>query len=123
MAHAYSIDLRECAVDFVECGGSFEAASEMFGPCTKTISEWFHKKREIGHLHSEKTGCKGTRKIDYGDLRNYVEENNDRTLEEIGKVFSVTASSVHKALKKLGVTYKKKQRSTPSGMKKNAPST
>lgn len=121
MARAYSQDLRERAVKYVESGGAYKEASALFGVCEKTISEWRQRKQEKGHLLPEKAGRKGERKIDYDGLKKYVDENNDRTLEELGKEFSATPSGIHKALEKMEITYKKKRRFTPSVTKKSGP--
>jgi transposase len=119
MVRAYSLDLRTRAVACVESGASIRAASKRFEIHESTLSLWLRQKRERGHLLPEKTGSKGKRKIDYDNLCDYVDKNNDATLEEIGKIFSVSPSAVHKALRKRGFTYKKKRRSMPSGMKKS----
>lgn len=107
MVRAYSLDLRERAVACVESGNSIRAASKIFKIHESTLSLWLRQKQEKGNLLPEKTGSKGKRKIDYDNLCEYVNKNNDATLEEIGKIFSVTPSAVHKALRKRGFTYKK----------------
>ena len=45
-------------------------------------------------------------------MAEYVKKNPDHTLNEIGSVFNITASTVHKYLAKMSVTYKKKVFST-----------
>ena len=108
MAKAYSVDLRERVLFLLESGLSAEAISNLQKVCTKTIVQWKRLKEETGSLEPRKRGLNCKRKIDRAKLEAYVTLNNDKTLKEYGEIFGVTGMAIHKVLKQLGYSYKKK---------------
>ncbi|GAX47875.1 IS630 transposase-related protein [Pseudolactococcus reticulitermitis] len=59
------------------------------------------------------------KKLDPTKLKQFVIENPDRTLKEMGEHFKVSHVSVWKALKKLNFSFKKRSFSTENEMKQN----
>jgi transposase len=49
-------------------------------------------------------------KVNLEEIKKYVEQNTDHTLKEIGMKFSLSASTVYRALVKLEISYKKKRK-------------
>ena len=115
---SYSIDLRERVLLFIEKGGSKESASKVFSLGRTTVYKWINKKASTGKLNDGPRRRKW-KKIDPTVLLERVKEHPDYTLTEYAKEFGTSLTSLAKALKKLKITLKKRQRSTVSGMKKN----
>lgn len=103
----YSLDLRERVIAYIELGNDQKTASKIFKVGKSSISRWWIRYKTEGVIKPKpRLGSKG--KIDPEKLKNYVEANEDQTLAEIAKLFSVSICSVYKRLKKLGFSYKKK---------------
>lgn len=117
MIKAYSLDLRERVLKFLEKNDDKKAASILFKVSTSTIFRWIRRKKAIGHLRPFKREY-AYRKIDYGLLKKYVEEHPDHFLSEIAEKFSVTLQAIFYALKKLKITRKKSLLSTRNEMRK-----
>lgn len=118
MAKAYSQDLRERVLSFLEKNDDKKAASSLFEVGIASIYSWIKRKKETGNLkplHREYA----YKKIDYDALKKHVELHPDHFLFEIAEVFSVTPQAIFYALKKLKITRKKRLRSIKKGMKKN----
>ncbi len=115
MVKAYSIDLRQAVISYVEGGGKLSQASKLFGVTTRTIYSWKKRKESTGDVIPRKTGSPGKRKIDYDKLLEYVKDHPDATLHEMARVFEVWPSAIEKALKKMDVT-RKKNRLLPGGV-------
>lgn len=115
---SYSIDLRERVIKFIEDGGSKTEATRIFAVCRDTIYGWLKKKAEKGTLKDDPPK-RNWKKIDPSALLAYVEQNPDLTLAEYGNHFGASSPSVHKALKKLKITRKKRPHSTKNEMKKS----
>ena len=107
MSNAYSVDLRERAVAYVEGGGKKVKACEIFQIGHDTLYRWLRQHREQGTLQPRQRGKYKKRKIDDQALISYVAKHPDATLEEIGSVFEVSAVGIWKACKRLQITRKK----------------
>lgn len=116
MTKAYSTDLREKVLEFLEKDNNKRKASELFGIDRSTIYRWIKKKEEAGSLAPIRREYT-YRKIDYDKLKQHVEANPDAFLFEIAQHFSVTLQAIFYALKKLKITLKKRQRHTRKGVK------
>jgi|SRR5215213_8064033 len=112
MSFAYSIDLRERVLSHVRDGGTVKDASSVFKVSPGTVRNWLLRAKETGSAAAYKTGAKGKRKIDYDKLKAHLDERPDATLHEMAKAFGVWPSAIEKALKKMGITRKKKRRHT-----------
>jgi len=113
---AYSIDLRKRVLEYVRTGGSKEAAVTIFGVCLKTIWNWIKREKE-GHLAPTVKEVK-PRKIDNGQLMQYLKDRPDAYLREIAEEFNVTIPAVYYACKRLRVTLKKRPKTIKNVMRK-----
>ena len=104
---SYSKDLRERAVKYYKPGHTLKETSEIFGAGINTISQWVKKYKETGGL-SNKPLKRGFKKIDPEKLALFLEENPDAFLRETAEEFGCSIEAVRKAIKRLGITRKKK---------------
>lgn len=117
MCKAYSVDLRERVLGYLQQKDDKKKASKIFKVGIATVYRWVRQKKEKGHVephHREYS----YRKLDYNLLAQYVKEHPDHFLIEIAQHFSVTEQAIFYALKKLKITRKKRRFSTKSGMRK-----
>jgi len=98
----YSVDLREAAISYIKNGGSKVGACRIFGCTRNTLYRWL----KMDDLRPKKHGSRH-RKIDMEALRRHVEEDGDMFLHDRAKVFNVSTSAMHYALKRLGVVKKR----------------
>lgn len=119
MSRAYSTDLREKVLEYLKRNDDKKKASHLFGVDRSTIYRWIKRKNEQGTLEPV---CREYtyRKIDYEQLKKYVQEHPDAFLFEIAENFSVTLQAVFYALKKLKITLKKRRHCIEKKMKTNA---
>ena len=116
MTRAYSRDLRERAVDFVERGGSLRAAAAHFSIGVSTIGAWARLKRATGDVVPGKQGKRPGSKLDKyeGYILGLIEENKDITLVEMTERLAidcevqVVPATLWYFLDKRGITYKKR---------------
>lgn len=95
----YSQDLREK-------GNSQISAAKIFDIHKNTISRWkVRKKKEGTILAKARLGFKS--KVDKQQLEEFVKNNSNITLKDIGKKFGITGTQVGRILKKLSYSYKK----------------
>lgn len=106
MAKSYSIDLREKVVKSLKEQENPKQIARNFKISLATVYRW-KSKIKTGNLSAEKR-TNYVSKVSRELVVEYVLKNPDHTLNEIGKNFSITASTVHKYLAKMNFTYKKK---------------
>lgn len=119
MAKAYSEDLREKVISHIMSGCSKREAAKVFNIGEATVYNWLklHKK---GSLKPKKR-TDYPRKVDEQKLREYVEQNPDHTLTQIGNALNLKFQTVGKWLKRLKITRKKRQHFIKNGMKRSGP--
>lgn len=88
---------------------SFETAAEIFGVSKTSILNWQNLLKEQGSLDKRPINRK-FKKIDPDELRKYVEEHPDAYLKDMALVFNCSSTAIGKALKRLGITRKKRSR-------------
>lgn len=116
MTRAYSRDLRERAVDFVERGGSLRAAAASFSIGVSTIGAWARLKRATGDIVPGKQGNPSGSKLDKyeGYILGLIQKNKDTTLVEMTERLAmdhgvrVVPATLWYFLDKRGITYKKR---------------
>ena len=113
---AYSNDLRERVLKYVEGEGSKTEAASIFGVCLKTIWNWIERKKQEDISPKKKVVL--PRKINNECLFQFIKANPDACLREIAEEFGVTIPAVFYACKRLKITLKKRATFTKSGMKK-----
>jgi transposase len=104
--NAYSEDLRNRVVSYVESSHKYKEAAERYGVSERTICNWVKLKKEKGSLRIEAV-ARSPHKIPDAELKEYVKEHPDAYLKEIAEHFKCGVSSVHDALKRNGIAYKK----------------
>jgi transposase len=108
MAKAYSEDFREAVIKYLEDGHSKSETSLIFGVDRRTIYSWQKLKEKQGHLRRKPPYKIKYRKMNPEKLIEFIQQNPDFTLIEIGDHFGVSGTSVYDACKKLKITRKKK---------------
>lgn len=104
---AYSSDLRIRVIKYIEEGNSQKSTCLTFKIGSTTVSRWYKEYKSEGRLKPKlRGGSKG--KVDLKLLKDFVDENPNKTLMEIGQIFKVSAEAVRKRLNQLGYRYKKK---------------
>ena len=106
---AYSSDLRQRVVDYVQSGKSKISASHLFDVGEKTVRNWVSLYKETGSVHPRPH--KGGRKssVDPSQFKLYVDENPSKTLKEIGAHFGLSYQGAAYNLQKHGYVNKKKR--------------
>lgn len=104
---AYSVDFRLRAINFVDVGHSEEELYEVFGVYMSAVKRWRKQLRETGSLKPNYPKTRAS-KIDIQELEKAVEEKPSAYLHELGVKFGCTKQAIFYALKRAGITYKKK---------------
>ena len=114
---AYSVDLRMKAVKhYLGSGHTFAQTGKIFGVSATSVRNWVIQYEETGDV-SNKPLERKAKKLDPEKLRACVREHSDATKQEIAYEFGCSNQAVSKALKRLGITRKKKRGATKSGMR------
>ncbi len=111
MPKAYSTDLRERVLSYLELNSDKKTASQLFQVGIATVYRWIARKKEKGHLQPTRRAY-AYKKINDQKLIDYVEAHPDHFLSEIAAQFNLTPQGIFRALKRLKITRKKRQRST-----------
>jgi transposase len=111
MPAAYSVDLREKVIKYLEQNNSKKSASKLFNIGESTIQRWISQYKKQGHIKPRKR-LYAFRRIDPEELKKFLDENPDLFLFEIAQHFSVTLQAIFYACKRLKITRKKRPRST-----------
>jgi len=103
----YDKKFKEQVLKHLSKGHTQESTSKLFGVVTTTIKEW-KRRVEKGEGLAPKIRQRSPKKIDPEKLRAYMELHPDAYEREIATEFNCVRSAVQKALKKLGITRKKR---------------
>ncbi len=122
MSYGYSIDLRERVLSYIGDGHTQKEASEVFNIPRQTIYNWFCLKAETGGLRMRRSGKRHSSKFDAEKLKETITLHPDYYLSEIAVVFKATPSGVCRALKRCGITRKKRVFSSRNEMTKSVKS-
>ena len=102
---AYTLDLRERVVKFIQAGGSKVAAGRRFSLGRSTVYRYLAAVKT--NSLAPKTSWGAWRKLDPAKLHAHVKQHPDATLAELQKVFAVSHHAVWTRLNQLGFTLKK----------------
>lgn len=117
---AYSIDLRKRCVDYYTSGHSKTETAKVFQVGTGTVSRWRAELRDKGMWGNiYKSDSRQPKKLKFEALKKYVEKHPDAFLYEIAAEFSASSEGVRNALKRYGITRKKRLIFMKNGTKKN----
>jgi len=114
---AYSIDYRKAAIEFKQSGRTFVQLKEVFKITPRTYYQWLELQEETGSLQF-RNASKRRGKIDPEKFKQALEEKPDAYLRELAVKFDVSEVAIHKRLKKLKITYKKRRSPIPKSLQK-----
>ena len=114
MPAPYSQDLRDRVLRAYDRGMKTKQIAETFGVSPAWARRVKQRRRETGETTARPMGGPGVTIVDRGQLAALVREHPDATLAELREYLGVACalSTVCMALKKMGLSFKKK-RSTP----------
>ena len=104
---AYSLDTRKMVMAYLNKGHTYEEARKELGIGISTIKEWKKLLNEAGSLE-KRPQERSARKFHSDELKTYVSEHPDATLEEIAGHFGGSTSGAFDALARESITYKKR---------------
>jgi len=105
--NAYSVDLRERVVNFVEQGHTRGEAAEVFQVHRNTVGRWVTQYRETRTLEPKPMPKRIPLKMNDAKFLAYLKGNNDKTLVEMGRDFKVSGNTIWHACCRLNITRKK----------------
>jgi len=115
---AYSLDMRQRALELVKEGKSKTEISRMFGVSRTSVLRW-EKRASRGELAAIYPKERGGWRVDDEKLKAYVAKHPDAYQAEIADAIGAKENTVCRALKRLKISRKKRLHSTGNGMKKN----
>lgn len=104
-----SVDLRQKAVEYYLKGHTLTETAEAFGVSKSAVAVWTQRYLDTGDLNN-KPLHRGFKKIDPDKLKQYVKEHPDDTQQEMAEAFGCSNQAISKALRRYGITRKKKTR-------------
>jgi len=110
---AYDNKFKTKTIEYRKKGNSVRKTAEAFGISTNTLNTWLKEYDEHGEFIIKPKPANNT-KLTEQALLSYYEDNPDSYQDETAKHFGVTQAGVSKALKRLGITRKKRQSVTRS---------
>lgn len=111
---ANSLDYRERAMELLEEGKSQTEVAELLAVNRKTLYEWKQRGGELGTSYPSR---RGAYHIDKEAIKAHLEKEPDAHLSELASVAGGTTQGVRHALKRMGITRKKRRLSTVNEMK------
>jgi transposase len=118
---AYSMDLRERVMADVEAGLGTEATARKYRVSASWVRKLKRQRREVGHFAPLSPRVSHESKLDphLEQLDGFVQQKPDATLNELQAQLRAQGAAagrvtVWRALKKLGLTFKKKSCARPS---------
>jgi transposase len=105
---AYEKRYKERVLEYISEGHTQREAAEVFKISTYTIWKWKNTLLQTGCLDTRKRN-RPAKKLPGEKLIAYVDRHPDAYLSEIAEHFGCTGEAVHKALKRLNITRKKRR--------------
>lgn len=122
MPAAYSYDLRKKAMQALDEGESKTAVAKRFKIGRVTLYKWEKRRKETGDFQSKKLGNTGyNHKItDWNAFAEFIKKYGAKTQLEVAKLWgNISRQTIHRALKKIGFTRKKRLMDIKKEMKEN----
>ena len=111
MAKAYSNDLREKVIKFINSGETVVKASKVFNISRKVIFDWKRLEKETGDIKAKRGYQRGHSHsvTDLIGFKKFFEENTDKTGKELARQWpgKISSSTILRLIRKLGYSYKK----------------
>jgi len=116
MGAAYSQDLRDRVIAARDRGLKTKPVADLFGVSASWVRRVMQRRRETGQTTPQPRGGATVVKIDPDRLRELVGEQPDATIKELHQRLGVdcSVSAVGMALKRLGLSFKKRRCMPPS---------
>lgn len=122
MPRSYSRDLREKVLERVDAGCNKSQIAKQFGISRKTLYAWLRLREESGDVAVIPHKGRGREKItDLGLFKAYVDSVPDKTLVQMAEDWDCCDMTIHRALKLIGYTHKKRPSITRNGTKSTEP--
>lgn len=118
---AYGVDFKKRALQLREQGKTRKVIALLLGIGTATLARW--EGRGENDLRPRYPKKKGAYKVNEVALVEYLKKHPDAYAREIAEAIGSKRSSVQDAMKRLGITRKKKRRNTASVMNQSATTT
>lgn len=124
MPKPYSYDLRQKVIQAIELDGlKITEASLIFSISCNTISLWLKRQKATGDFQAlpNKPPFHGHKITDWEKFAQFVAENGEKTQVEMAQLWpeDISARTISRALKKIGLTRKKKPMVIRKEMKLN----
>jgi excisionase family DNA binding protein len=119
---SYSLDLRERAIALLNTGYSLRAVAELLGVHNRTVSHW-KKRAAEGRLPPAYPRKRGAYRINDEALEAHLKSHPDAYLQELAAVAGGTAQGIRDALKRLGISRKKRPHATKSATRRRGQAT
>lgn len=121
---AYSIEIREKALEYLARCNDAAKVAEAFGIARDTVYVWRRLKDKTGSVAKKPVDCSKRRRIINDEvLLAYPAEHPDAYLSEMAALFDCSVNAVHKRLKGLNITRKKRPPPTGSKIRKRSNAT
>ena len=104
----YDIKFKRRVIEYKHEGHTYKETCKIFKISEMTLTRWIKRDTE-GKLEEIKKPVRKPKKIYPDKLVKYINENPDAYLSGISQEFNCTHIAVLKALRKLGITRKKRQ--------------
>ena len=120
MPVAYSYDLRKKALEMLNKGYFKEDVCETLEISLSSLNLWLKRKKE-GCLKPKKlTGGPKSKILDLEKFEEFLNKNSDKTLKELAELWGgVSPMAIHRTIRKIGYTFKKKVFYTKKDLKKS----
>jgi transposase len=124
MARPYSQDLRDRVLAASDRGMPTKQIARMFEVSPAWVRRLKQRRRETGETAPRPMGGATVIKIDMARLAELVKEQPDATLKELRERLGIACveSAVCMALKRLGLSFKKRRSTRPSRTDRTSPS-
>ncbi len=121
MPSPYSDDLRQKAIAAVKRGERKKTVSQLFNISRNSLDQWLKREEQTGSYQAMTGYQRGNRhKItDWDRFRVFVQQHGGKTQSQMAKLWgdNVTQQDISRALKKLGLSRKKRLTATGNAMK------
>ncbi|MDK4679382.1 IS630 transposase-related protein [Kingella negevensis] len=97
---AYSIDLREKALNYYKQSNNASKVAKTYGISRNTLYLWIKLEEQTGSLKHQVKGQNAT-KLDTQALKQYIEQNPDAYLYERAEMFSCSTSTIFLCAQKI----------------------
>lgn len=124
MAEAYSQDLRDRVMAARDQGMETAQVAKWFNVSSSWVRRVIQRRRDHGETSPRPRGGATVVKIDMQRLRQLVEQQPDATIRELHERLGIdcSESAVGMALRRLGLSFKKKRSTRPNRTGRTSPS-